>query len=103
MGCLYIPNAQPLGLSLGHLDCILDPLELRHPSLSHTCYGFAFLRVRVLPSVLHQEFELCGTRESSSKDYWLVTLGSCRSLDGLGKVISWSFLKEIVEKPRFRL
>jgi hypothetical protein len=57
----------------------------------------------VLPSALHQEFELCGTRESSSKGYWLVTLGSCRSLDGLEKVISWSFLKEIVEKPRFWL
>jgi hypothetical protein len=83
----------------------------------------------VLPSALHQEVELCGTRESSSKDHWLVTLGSCRSLDGLEKVISWSlskdhwlvtlgscrsldglekviswsFLKEIVEEPRFRL
>jgi hypothetical protein len=57
----------------------------------------------VLPSALHQEVELCGTRESSSKDHWLVTLGSCCSLDGLEKVISWSFLKEIVEEPRFRL
>jgi hypothetical protein len=46
------------------------------------------LRVRVLPSALHQEFELCGTRESSSKGHWLVTLESCRSLDGLEKVIS---------------
>jgi hypothetical protein len=53
----------------------------------------------VLPNALHQEIELCGTRESSSKDHWLVTLESCRSLDGLEKVISWSFLKEIVEEP----
>jgi hypothetical protein len=57
----------------------------------------------VLPSALHQEVELCGTRESSSKDHWLVTLGSCRSLDDLEKVISWSFLKEIVEELRFWL
>jgi hypothetical protein len=57
----------------------------------------------VLPSALHQEVELCGTREPLSKDHRLVTLGSCRFLDGLEKVISWSFLKEIVEEPRFRL
>jgi hypothetical protein len=57
----------------------------------------------VLPSALHQVVELCGTREPSSKDHRLVTLGSCCSLDGLEKVISWSFLKEIVQEPRFRL
>ena len=42
------------------------------------------------PSALHQEFEFCGTREFSSKHHRLVTLGSCRSLDGLEKVILWS-------------
>ena len=43
---VYIyPNARPLGGSLGHLDSILDTLELRHPSLTHTCLEIAFLRV----------------------------------------------------------
>ena len=54
------------------------------------------------PSALHQEFELCGIRDTSSKRHQLVTLGSCRSLDGLEKWISWSTSKEIVEEPRFR-
>src|SRR6185436_5332579 len=103
MGCPYIPNARPLGVSLGHLDLILDTIELRHPSHTHTCLEIAFLRVCELPNALHQEFELCGTRETSSKRHQLVTLGSCRSLDGLEKRISWSTSKEIVEEPRFRL
>ena len=99
---IYIPNAQPLGVSLGHLDYILDTLELSHPSLTHTCLEIAFLRVWEHPSALHQEFELCGTREPSSKRHRLVTLGSCRSLDSLEKRILWSSSKEIVEEPRFR-
>ena len=74
-GCLYIPIARPLGGPLGHLDSILDTLELRHPSLTHTCLVIAFLRVRELPSALHQEFELCGTRKTLSKHHPLVTLG----------------------------
>ena len=98
---LYIPNARPLGVSLGHLDHFLDTLELSHPSLTHSCLEIAFLRVREHPSALHQVFELCGTREISSKRHRLVTLGSCRSLDGLKKRISWSTSKEIVEEPRF--
>ena len=102
-GCLYIPNARPLGESLGHLDSILDTLELRHPSLTHTCLEIAYLGVSEHPSALHQEFELCGTRETSSKHHRLVILGSCRSLDGLEKRISRSSSKEIVEEPRSRL
>ena len=50
-------------------------------------------------SLLHQKFELCGTRESSRKHYQLVTLGSYRSLDGLEKVKPLRPLKEIVEVP----
>ena len=100
---LYIPNARSLGDSLGHLDYIIDTIELSHPSLTHTCLEIAYLRVREHPSALHQEFELCGTRETSSKRHRLVSLGSCRSLDGLEKRISWSTSKEIVEEPRFWL
>src|SRR6185312_4121341 len=55
------------------------------------------------PSALHQEFELCGIKETSSKRHQLVTLGSCRSLYGLEKRFSWSTSKEIVEEPRIRL
>ena len=49
---------------------------------------------------MHQEFELCGIRETSSKRHRLVTVGSCHSLDGLEEWISWSTSKEIVEEPR---
>ena len=48
---------------------------------------------------LHQGFELCGTRESSSKHHRLVTLGSCRSLDGLEKVILWSPSRRLWRSP----
>ena len=48
---------------------------------------------------MHQEFELCGTRESSSKHRRLVTLGCCCSLDGLEKVISWSPSKKLWRSP----
>ena len=48
---------------------------------------------------MHQEFELCGTRESSSKRHWLVTLGGCRLLDGLEIVVPLSTSKKIVKVP----
>ena len=100
-GSLYILNARSWGDSLGHLDCILDSLELSLPSHTLPCLEIASLRVLEHPSALNQEFELCGTRETSNKRHRLVTLG--RSLDGLEKRISWSSSKEIVEEPRFRL
>jgi len=46
---------------------------------------------------LHQEFELCGTRESSSKRHRLVTLGGCCLLDGLEIEDSIEHLKEDCE------
>ena len=48
---------------------------------------------------MHQEFELCGTRESSSKRCWLVTLGGCHLLDGLKIVDPLSTSKKIVKVP----
>ena len=48
---------------------------------------------------MHQEFELCVTRETSNKCHRLVSFGSCRSLDGLEELISWSTSKKIVVEP----
>ena len=89
-GCLYIYLMPGRGWGLlAHLKASLTYLS--KPPLSHTlCLGIAFLWVCEHPSALHQEFELCRTKEFSSKRHRLVTLGSCRSLDGLEKVISWS-------------
>jgi hypothetical protein len=53
---------------------------LSHPFCSpHSpCLEIAFLWVWDHATALHQEFELCGTSESSSKRHWHITLGSCR-------------------------
>ena len=48
---------------------------------------------------LHHLVILEALGDTPSKRRWLVTLGGCRLLDGLG-VVSIELSKKIVEKPR---
>jgi hypothetical protein len=54
-----------------------SPLFLTH------CVVVEFLFERVHPSLLHQLLSLEALGRSSSKVFWLVTLGGCRLLYGL--------------------
>ena len=49
---------------------------------------------------MHPLFELFGTSESSSKHPRLVTLGSCRSLDGLEMVIREALQEDCGGAPK---
>jgi len=99
-GELYIyPLAGHLVSLLATLKAFLTHLSWSSP-LSHTLFlGMAFLWVWELPSAMHQEFELCVTRETSNKCHRLVSFGSCRSLDGLEELISWSPPRILLRSP----
>jgi len=84
---------------LATLKAFLTHLSWSSP-LSHTpCLVIAFLRVWELPSALHQEIELCGTRKTSSKRHRLVSFGSCRFLDSLKELILWSPPRRLLRSP----